>query len=295
MSGKFRSAFVTSFNFPDPSTLEFTDQKVKAARWQLEKCPTTGKNHVHYAIWCTGPISFRTYQKWVQDEKANVQPLKNDEKARLYTAKLDSRIDGPWQCGEESDMVTQGQRTDLIELREAVKEGKSDRELIEDDNLLSVYGKYPRLVETMRRVYTKPRMLEENPEVIIYWGVSKSGKTHRAIKEMPNAFIKGNPTKWWFFYNGQEEVIINEFNPHTDQTSLAEWLQILDKWPYVVELKKGEAQLQAKKFIFTSNFNPDMWWNNSPQKDAFMRRVTKIVEFTEPYRGGNLPPQGEEM
>lgn len=119
----------------------------------------------------------------------------------------------------------------------------------------------------------------------VYWGPTGTGKTHRAWAEASaDAFIKSSSNKWWDGYQGQTNVIIDEFDGQIGITHLLRWL---DKYPCSVEVKGGTVPLRACKFWITSNKPLDDWYLEAPcaQVDALKRRV--IVEhITDKYIEG---------
>lgn len=129
-------------------------------------------------------------------------------------------------------------------------------------------------------MYDKPRPYGKCT-VEIWWGVTGSGKSHKAFHEYPEAYRKSIPGKWWEGYRGESVVVFEEFNPNEDkELRLPELLKILDKYPYQVEIKGASMQLKANHFIFTTNIDPRTWYEGHPQVPAFCRRVDKIVRFT---------------
>jgi len=285
---KFRSAFVTSFAFPDPETIAFTDKRVKAAKWTLEKCPSTGKLHVHYAIWCTAPVVFTTYQKWVQDPTANVQPLKNDQGSIQYTDKAESRVAGPWQQGKNEDMVTQGQRTDIQKFAKEC-ETKSHKELITEHT--EMYAKYTRLVDRVKMYCAPHRNLGHRCKVLVLWGPSSIGKTTAAYKlaeelckeyGTDDFYVKTSNEKYWPGYDGHKIIIVEDFIPRKQEIELNEWLKILDGRRHQLRIMHGYAENYGEVFIFTSNMDPEQWWRGDEQYEPFQRRITEKLEFNVP-------------
>jgi len=60
----------------------------------------------------------------------------------------------------------------------------------------------------------------------------------------------------------------------------------------MVEIKGGAIVLKAKKFIITSNINPELWYPNSTelQREALQRRITRTEHLLTPYTSPTLPP-----
>lgn len=112
-----------------------------------------------------------------------------------------------------------------------------------------------------------------------YWGPTGTGKTHRAFDEAgANFYIKNSRTKWWDGYQGQPNVIIDEFSGSIDVTYLLNWF---DKYPCFAEVKGFSVPLQAVNFWITSNIDPMFWYSdiNPSHREALLRRMQ--VEFLE--------------
>lgn len=93
---------------------------------------------------------------------------------------------------------------------------------------------------------------------VVYWGVSRSGKSFRAWQEAGiGAFGKDPNSKWWCGYNGQKHVVIDEFRGRIDIAHLLRWF---DPYPVRVEPKGGSFPLMAEKFFITSNLDPRQWF-----------------------------------
>lgn len=73
-----------------------------------------------------------------------------------YCQKKKGRLNGPWMMGGPSGK--QGQRTDLIKFRNDIKAGKTDEELIEDDDNFANMLKYHKMVPVVREAFkAKPK------------------------------------------------------------------------------------------------------------------------------------------
>lgn len=112
----------------------------------------------------------------------------------------------------------------------------------------------------------------------VYWGRTGSGKSRKAWEEGGlDAYPKDPRSKFWCGYQGQANVIIDEFRGGIDISHMLRWL---DRYPVRVEIKGSSVPLSASKFWITSNVHPAEWW---PQLDpatleAFYRRV-EIIRF----------------
>jgi len=112
------------------------------------------------------------------------------------------------------------------------------------------------------REYKRLRQLYEvrtwKMEIICYIGPSGTGKSRKAFETYPQAYW-GPKGKWWDGYCGQETVVVDEMYGH--RFSFSELLQLLDRYPFQVETKGGVVQFTSRRIVFTSNQDPQDWYN----------------------------------
>jgi len=119
-------------------------------------------------------------------------------------------------------------------------------------------------------------------EVRCYWGITSSGKSHRAWAEAgTDAYSKDPRTKFWDGYRGEANVVIDEYRGSIDISHMLRWL---DKYPVRLEVKGSSTVLNASNIWLTSNLHPRDWY---PELDpdttaALLRRMT-ITEFKFQY------------
>lgn len=122
------------------------------------------------------------------------------------------------------------------------------------------------------------------PEVIIYYGVTGTGKSATADKNWPNAYWAPMPRSggwWWPNYQGEETVIIDEF---ANQFKYHTMLRLLDRYPFDLQEKGSNMQLCAstKRIVFTTNIHPFQWYHNKSAADkAPLRR--RFRDFAKIY------------
>lgn len=137
-----------------------------------------------------------------------------------------------------------------------------------------------RTIRAIASDYVKPRAMERCCKV--YWGVTASGKSHRAWEEAgPEAYPKSARSKFWDGYQGEEDVVIDEFRGAIDIGYLLTWL---DKYPLRVEVKGSSMPLNAKRYWICSNLEPKDWY---PEIDhvtlaALLRRL-EVTYFDTPF------------
>lgn len=125
------------------------------------------------------------------------------------------------------------------------------------------------------------------------WGVPGAGKSHKARSEFGKVFVK-EQNKWWDGYNGEETVLIDDFDHHG--ICLGHYLKRwTDKWVDDGEVKGGTVPLLYKRFIVTSNYSIEQLFGphrlDSDEErerkqvlcEAIARRF-EVEHLTEPFR-----------
>lgn len=190
--------------------------------------------------------------------------------ALAYVWKEDTRIEGT-QFEHGAPPFKRNSKTDWDAVWEAAKSGDLD------SIPAQVKCQNWNNIRSIRAEHAQPSM-RPVPVVHVFWGVTGSGKSHRAFEEAGAApFVKSASNKWWDGYRGQDAVVIDEFAGMVDITHLLRWF---DKYPLFVEIKGSTTPLKAFKFWVTSNIHPSDWYPNAPaeQKAALLRRIN-ITHF----------------
>jgi len=132
---------------------------------------------------------------------------------------------------------------------------------------------------TIRSVYAdfaQPSFIERS--CVVFWGPTGTGKSRRAWSEAGTmAYPKDPRSKFWCGYQGQENVIIDEFRGDIDISHLLRWL---DRYPVIVEVKGSSVVLNASRIWITSNLHPRDWYPNLDDAtfDALLRRL-EVLHF----------------
>lgn len=112
----------------------------------------------------------------------------------------------------------------------------------------------------------------------VYCGPTGLGKSKLAWEEAGlEAYPKDPRSKWWDGYQGERNVVLDEFRGDIDIAHILRWL---DRYPVLVETKGGSTALRAECIWITSNLHPRSWYPNLDQLtvDALLRRL-EIKEF----------------
>ncbi len=201
-------------------------------------------------------------------EKARGSPLQN----KAYCTKEDTRVGGPWEVGV---MKWQGYRSDLEAVAEMVNEKCSIKEIA--NSFPNTFMRYHRGIDALKRALnTEPRKIgPEGPEVWIFWGDPGTGKTRTAFERWPDAYVKPNNGKWWDGYDGQETVIFDDFKGSA--MSLHDFQRVIDRYPLQMEVKGGYVNVNATRYVFTSNHPPAEWY--SEEADRYGTVARRVKEF----------------
>lgn len=257
-------------------------EKVSFCVWQREKCPETGRLHLQ------GFVQFKRKERLSALKK--LHPTAHWEKRRGsaeeaagYCEKDDTRVAGPWKYGE---MSSRGMRTDLKELAARVQQlGTMSAVCAERPDAVLRYSKG---IQTLL-MNLPPPPLERELKVWLFYGKSRTGKTHTAVHMAPpdEVYIK-NCTKWWDGYQAQKHVVWDDFAGAASHVPLPALLQMLDKWRTQIEVKGSEVWLRCNTVVVTTNVHPRGWYQwrgREEQYSALLQRFYEIRVFHERGEG----------
>lgn len=272
--------WVYTINNPEeednPTGWEWSEQpKVVYSIWQLEigECGTP-----HYQGYCV--LEQRAELSGVKklSDRAHWEPRRPGAnahaKAVAYCSKEDTRADGPWEIGRDTEVPDgPGKRNDLLALKQAVDEGRSEAECF--DVAFGSMLRYYRAVREYRLAKAKPR--DWMPEVFVYYGDTGIGKSRECHERYPGAFWKLKPagTDWWDGYCGQSVIVIDEFYGWLPWQFL---LRLLDRYPMRFEIRGGSVENVARTVVLTSNIHPSEWYQYGVRMryPTLRRRLSKI-------------------
>lgn len=251
----------------DPAVLQ--DQSPVFAVWSLEH----GENNTPH--W-QGFVRFKNPRSLAGVKKlfprAHLEIARGTDADNLaYCTK--APVQGPYQIGEP--VASQGKRNDWHEINDMCKRKAPDSEIAE------IYpGHFARNfagIQRLKTVHTKART--EKPEVTVCYGPPGTGKTYYcAMTVFEGKHYEKEPnTQWWDLYEGQEDVLLDEFKGQMTFTDLK---RFLDRYDYKVQCKGGYMRVPAKRIMITSNYMPDTWYDfNKHPFEALSRRVEKWIWF----------------
>lgn len=191
---------------------------------------------------------------------------------------------GTWDYVLEAGEITaQGKRTDLTPAVEMIMQGERLDTVFREHP--EIFVRYGRGLTNARMFMLGPRKLAADPEVIVLWGATGTGKTRDAYHRFwpdEKAFVyRPNNGNWWDKYDGEMKIILDEFR---GSMPWADILGLLQRYEYCVQYKGGFVQIQADKFVITSPLPPDQWYRMDDRYDKLnqlTRRITQVHHYTE--------------
>lgn len=198
----------------------------------------------------------------------------NDEQNRTYCIK-----EGDYE--EHGEMKKQGRRTDLDDIKDAIKGGETKMR-----NLIHICKNYQsvRMAETLLK-YEEPK---RNWKPIVKWifGPTGTGKSHMAHTELEDPYVCMESNKWWDGYDGHDNVIIDDMRK--DFCKFHVLLRLLDRYPHRVECKGGSRQFVARKIYITTCHHPKEMYDTREDIEQLLRRIDEIIYLDQRYI-----PEGE--
>lgn len=241
--------------------------------WQKEAAETTGKLHYHVYVRYNKRKKFSTLRR-LWPENSHLEIARGTEKqCRDYCTKEETRIKEGKERGDYQPEIGnyQGQRTDMEEIFELIKGGATLKELAARYPGQCI--RYPGGIQKMIE-YAGPELpIERAVDVLILWGPTGTGKTHRVLHTYPNIYSAIPGRDPWGQYRGQQEVLFDEFDP--DKWTIQEMNRFLDKWRCMLDARYNNRFAEWTRVVICANSNPGSWWPSAPPllMDAFKRRA----------------------
>lgn len=246
------------------------------SKGQLEMCATTQRLHWQFMVCFNKKVRLGGV-KTVLGGKVHAE-LSRSPAANDYVCKEETFMGHRWEFGTLP--LKRNSRTDWDRVWDDAVRG--DLSAINAQIKVCHYSSLRKIAMD----HMKPEGIEKKVHVFV--GNTKMGKSRRAWEEAGiDAYPKIPTSKFWDGYQGQGNVVIDEFDGQIDITHMLRWL---DRYPVLVETKGSGTVLKAKEIWITSNIHPIEWYPTKPvqQVDALIRRLN-IMVFKSPW----TPPTSE--
>jgi len=169
-----------------------------------------------------------------------------------------------------NEHFSRGRSNDWAAVLASAKSG--DYSSIPPDILIRSYN----AIKCITKDHLQPVAMERT--IHVYWGPTGTGKSRQAWQEGTlDAYPKDPCTKFWDGYQGQSNVIIDEFRGSIGISHMLRWC---DRYPVIIEAKHGATIFRASTIWITSNLDPRLWYptEDSATVDALIRRL-HVVHF----------------
>lgn len=186
-----------------------------------------------------------------------------------------SKQDDYWENDINMRPKGQGTRSDLKKVAEAIKNGASEENIMEDFG--EIYMKYHNGIGKMINMKSKNR--NEKPSVYWFWGRTGCGKTRKAVEigeEAGGYYIKDPSTKWWNNYRQDPVIILDDFDAWENGIGFRNLLRLLDRYRMDVETKGGYVKINSDVIIITSDSPPEKFWEGK-KLEQIRRRIDKVI------------------
>lgn len=245
---------------------------------QLEKCPTTDRIHLQAYIEFKKDTSFKKIKECLPGVHVETRKGSRDE-ARGYCTQAVYKGKDKGKFAKEIELgqwVTQGQRTDLIEIKDMIL-GEDKRDMNE---MIYHYGTSfhkIRYIEKLCEYRNKlPRNPDQPPVIHWYYGETGTGKTKQVYDKFEDIYAVQS-YKWWDGYNQNETILIDDMR--RDFCKFNKLLQLLDRYPHKVEMKGGMIEIHSPFIVITCPFHPQFLYQGEDIQQL-LRRITHIQYFS---------------
>ncbi len=212
------------------------------------------------------------------DDHAHLAPRRGTrEQARNYCMKEDTRKQGPFEGGDWR-LGGAGTRVDLLLMTDRIREGATETDISSEFPVN--YIKYRRGIQGLINLSEKVR--DQPPEIILCYGPTGTGKTKHCYDTWPKLYRKPCDTRWFDRYQGHSTLLLDDFGGAMSKMSLMYLLQLLDRYPLLVEAKGTYCNLMATTIVITTNHHPRQWYTYEKREESYRaleRRIHQVLYF----------------
>lgn len=257
-----------------------------------ETCPTTGRQHLQGYVEFKHQKTMSAVKAWMANNQLHLEKRSGTAKEAADYCKKGEQSHAEWKefqetgpnFGKNASFFEKGEiskdpkeggsleKDRWQRAKEAAKEGRFDD--IDDEIYMRHYSTIKKI--RLDSIQSKAT-LDGEFENEWFVGPSGSGKSKTARDENPDAFDKDPKERWWDGYNGEDVVLIDDFDKYQKAQGgdLKRWS---DRYSFPATVKGGYMHIRPKKIVVTSQYYPYQIWDDQETLDAIGRRF-KIREF----------------
>lgn len=188
-----------------------------------------------------------------------------------------TRTAGPWEYGDWN-LGGSGRRTDILAVHKRILDGATEADVCSE--FPETFVKYHSGLNRMILLNIPKRTVA--PEVLLLFGPTGTGKTKYAYDHYPHLYRKPCDSKWFDGYLNQTILLLDDFGGAMSKMGLLYLLQLLDRYPLIVEAKGKYVGMVATTIIITTNYHPLLWYDYQKRQesyDALKRRIHNVMYF----------------
>lgn len=262
-------------------SLPLADQAIRYLLYTYEIGGDTGRPHFHGYIYFNSARYFNPTVKLLfgKNDKGDVQFAKDAINVINYCTK--EAIGGYFEYGVRPLTDAEKGKKEIDRFQEA---RQAARERRFDDIPADIYVRYQSSLKRIAREdCPKPANLEPRQTYGVWiWGPTHTGKSYHARMNYSPLYLK-DKNKWWDDYAGEDNVLIDEFEPSDAQYLTGFMKRWVDRWTFRAEYKGGSCVIRPQQVIVTSNFSIEDCFFGRSDIEAIKRRFV-VVHLTEVYQ-----------
>lgn len=239
----------------------------------LEIAPETGTKHVQGYIQLNEAQRFNYLHKYFNLKRAN----------GLLKFHIEKANGTPEQniiyCSEDGDFyeygtpISQGKRTDMMEIKEQIKANPKDLNKIIDERANNL--QQLKFAQSIQSVYLTHRDPAYPPQVFWLFGATGVGKTSLVYKTFSDVCSVSSPRWAGTGYNQNECLLFDDIREF--DITFNELLKITDRFPFTLERKHGQIPLNSPYIVFTAPYSIDQTFTSTKENlKQLKRRVVQI-------------------
>lgn len=247
--------------------------KVRFIVFQCEIAPETKREHIQGYLQLTRSQRLIWLKKNISITAHWIQAIGNVEQNINYCSKEPKTLP-TLRFGEPNK---QGNRSDLEAVADMVKEKKKIVEIATEHP--TTFIKYHRGINALKYALIPERNFKTNVWIIYGKpGVGKSKFVHDLCKD--KLYSKPPEHYWWDGYNGEENVLIDEYRGQFEYEYL---MRLLDRYPMIVQTKGSTVNFCSKNIFLTSEHHPDTWYPMRLNNYSLARRINVYMNLNDNF------------
>jgi len=261
------------------SLLDPSDWELCTYAIYQEEIGDSGTAHLQGYVEFSAPRTLATVRSLTGLDGAHFEvsrgsPAQNQE----YCSKPDASIGGPYEFGVVS--MGQGSRSDLVVVRDAIREGASVADLYESH--FENFVRFERAFLNFKRFCSPKR--DFKTVVFLLVGTPGTGKTRTAynlMRMLGDYYVVPHPKGSGVYFDGyvgQVSCLIDEMDGNFCTPTF--FNQLCDQYECSVPVHlSGGCQFVSKYLFITTNFHPKYWWKKHAALASCMRRIDVMWKF----------------